>query len=478
MSLNYILYSCFALSFLVRLVFIFLFPETGGDYDIYSTVAKNILRGCGVSLSDPYSDNCVPHFGGNHGPGYDFFIAIIWYFFEQSNSAVRIIQTFIYCFFCFYLLSALRKHIEEKNFLIFFGIILSLSPLLIAWPRYIQTETLSIAFTLFLIAELLHSFNEKKIRVFSVSIALILATWVRLDNIFLTIPVAFCCIYLHGIRRGVLCGLSVAFFLSLSWGIWTLRNITVNLPSLLPTNMIMPDGSRSPIGYLNWTKTWITHEYEKPGSLWGVNRQNYVGIFIPEYAYFDNNEKIEIQKLLKELKKLNGMPFPKKIDDNFNAISEYKRNNYPIKYWIENPLKRISKMFFNPFSSFGWPNEIPSVGLSHDERLFAYKGNLGILLSKVQKYPIRSFSKGTNAIYKFSLLALFAYSLFFSFFKSKSSLTLFFGSIALSYFLVRVIFFSLNGMFETRYLATVIPFMEMLVTLCLFEKLGKRLKDF
>ena len=115
MSLNYILYSCFALSFLVRLVFIFLFPETGGDYDIYSTVAKNILRGCGVSLSDPYSDDCVPHFGGNHGPGYDFFIAIIWYFFEQSNSAVRIIQTFIYCFFCFYLLSALRKYIEEKK---------------------------------------------------------------------------------------------------------------------------------------------------------------------------------------------------------------------------------------------------------------------------------------------------------------------------------------------------------------------------
>ena len=39
------------------------------------------------------------------------------------------------------------------------------------------------------------------------------------------------------------------------------------------------------------------------------------------------------------------MPFPKKIDDNFNAISEYKRNNYPIKYWIENPLKRYLKCF-------------------------------------------------------------------------------------------------------------------------------------
>ena len=28
-------------------------------------------------------------------------------------------------------------------------------------------------------------------------------------------------------------------------------------------------------GYLKWTKTWITHEYERPGALWGINRKNY-----------------------------------------------------------------------------------------------------------------------------------------------------------------------------------------------------------
>ena len=39
----------------------------------------------------------------------------------------------------------------------------------------------------------------------------------------------------------------------------------------------MPDGSRSPSGYLKWTKTWITHEYERPGALWGINRKNYSG---------------------------------------------------------------------------------------------------------------------------------------------------------------------------------------------------------
>ena len=80
------LFFVFILSFSARLVFIIYFPETGGDFDIYSTVAQNILRGCGVSLSDPLSSECIQHFGGNHGPGYDAFIASIWYFFDMSNT--------------------------------------------------------------------------------------------------------------------------------------------------------------------------------------------------------------------------------------------------------------------------------------------------------------------------------------------------------------------------------------------------------
>ena len=105
--------------------------------------------------------------------------------------------------------------------------------------------------------------------------------------------------------------------LSISWGIWTVRNITVKLPSLIPTNMIMPDGSRSPVGYLGWTKTWITHEYEKPGALWGINRKNYLNITIPDYAYYSDNEKKAVKKLLADLQKYHQLPFPKYIDDEF-----------------------------------------------------------------------------------------------------------------------------------------------------------------
>lgn len=466
----------FLLSFFARLFFIIIFPETGGDFDIFSTVAKNILRGCGVSLSDPLTDECVAHFGGNHGPGYDAFIAFVWYLFNDSNSAVRVIQSLIYSSFLIYLLIAIQKFINNKNFIIVLGIILALSPLLVAWPRYVQTETLAIAFTIFTLSELLFSLNEKKIRIFRIALALTLATWIRLDNIFLTIPVAVSCLYIHGLKKGFLCGASIACLLSLSWGVWTVRNIKVELPSLIPTNMIMPDGSRSPTGYLNWTKTWITHEYEKPGALWGINRKNYLNITIPEYAYFSESEKNKVELLLLDLKKINQMPFPKYIDDEFQLLAKYKRKSFPFKYWVENPVKRVYKMWSNPFSSFGWPNEIPSEGLSHSERLVVAKGNFGLLIFKIKKYPYRSISKAINAFYKFSLMLLFTYSLFYAFIKSKKSTLYFMGLISISYLLIRTIFFSLNGYFETRYLATAVPLMEILVAFCIYDRFNKKFK--
>lgn len=291
----------FFLIFTSRLFFVFLFPETGGDYEIYYTVAKNIFKGCGVSLSDPLNQTCLPHFGGNHGPGYPFFISAIWYIFGEYDNYVRVSQSFIYSVCCLYLLIAIKKVSKNNKTILLFGLLLSFSPLLVAWPRYLQTETLSIAFCIYLLAEIILSIHEKRIRVLPISCALILATWVRLDNIFLCIPIIFLSFYLYNFKDAILKGVLIATILSSTWGIWTLRNIYVDLPALIPTDMIMPDGSRPPTGYLKWTKTWITHEYERALALWSINRKNYINIKISENAYKNEKEKILITKLLKNL---------------------------------------------------------------------------------------------------------------------------------------------------------------------------------
>ncbi len=456
-----------------RIGFIFLFPETGGDYEIYSTVAKNILNGCGVSLSNPLTDDCIPHFGGNHGPGYPLFLSSIWLIFNDSDYAVRIVQSIFFSISCLWLAHCTYLLCKNKKILFYLLIILAISPLLIAWPRYVQTETLSIATSIYLLAELLLSISKNKIRIFTIALALIFATWIRLDNIFLTVPVAVTSIYIHGLRIGIIKGAIIATLLATTWGSWTVRNIIVELPSLIPTDLIMPDGSRSPTGYLKWTKTWITHEYERPGALWGINRKNYDGISIPARAYNTKEEKLRIENLINELQDYNQKDFPEFIDNEFRNIAINKIQNYPIQHWVIYPLTRAIRMWTNPFSSFGWPNEMPDSGLSKEERLAAASGNSNILIQKAIAYPIHASSKAFNAIYRFILMLLFIFSLIIIFFKSKKTYLYPIGLITISYAISRTIFFSFNSNFETRYMVTVMPFVELIVILTIIPIIYK-----
>ena len=457
-----------------RVLFIYFFPEQGGDYEIYTTVAENILNGCGVSLSNPLSDECIPHFGGNHGPGYPLFLSIAWSIFNHSDNAIRIIQSIIYAISCLWLMRSTYILTKDKRIMISIAILLALSPLLIAWPRYVQTETLSIAATIYLLAELILSFAIKRIRVISIGIALIIATWIRLDNVFLIVPVAISIIYIQGFRNGLIKGILVAMIFSSSWGIWTARNIVVELPSLLPSDMIMPDGSRPPEGYLKWTKTWITHEYEKPGALWGINRKNYLGISIPERAYESMKEQLEVRILLEELKTLDQEDFPIRIDNKFAKIASDKIKNNPLQYWVIYPSIRILRMWTNPFSSFGWPNEMPDKGLSKNERLAAVNGNTSILIAKAMEFPIHALSKGFNALYRGTLMLFFLVS-FIILFKNKNKEYIYFLSlITTSYMFSRTMFFSLNSNFETRYMVTTIPFIELFVVITMISFYYKR----
>jgi hypothetical protein len=294
-----------------------------------------------------------------------------------------------------------------------------------------------------------------------------------LDNIFLTIPVAVTVLYIHGFRNGIIKGILIATILSSTWGLWTVRNIIVKLPNLMPANMVIPDGSRTPSGYLKWTKTWVTHEYERPGALWGINRKNYLPINIPDRAYENNEEKKEVQLLIKKLRLLNGQEFPIEIDDEFNRIAHLKKINNPLQYWIIYPSIRAIRMWTNPYSSFGWPNEMPDSGLSKNERLAAAKGSISILMQKAIEYPVHAISKALNASYRLILMLLLIFSVL-NLYKLKKKNPLFaLHLVTISYMASRTLFFSLNSNFETRYMVTTIPFIEILVCLYIFSLFNK-----
>ena len=130
MSNIYLLVLLFTL--ITRLVFIIYFPTGGGDWIIYSTVAENILSGCGVSLSSIGSGECEPHFGGNQGPGYPVFVFLSWLIGGHEDVYIRVFQLFFYISSLLYLVRAIKIYTSSRKVALWVGIILALSPLGVA----------------------------------------------------------------------------------------------------------------------------------------------------------------------------------------------------------------------------------------------------------------------------------------------------------------------------------------------------------
>ena len=103
----------------------------------------------------------IPHFGGNQGPGYPFFVALNWWLFDHSNLATRITQNAALCSSIIYFVLALEKFMSCRKKAAIIGIIIAVSPCTVAWPRFMQTETLALAGTLWIFSALLNSVTQK-----------------------------------------------------------------------------------------------------------------------------------------------------------------------------------------------------------------------------------------------------------------------------------------------------------------------------
>ena len=451
-----------ALAFLVRLPFILFFPATGGDAFVYTTVAENILRGCGVSMSDPASGACVPHFGGNQGPGYPVFMAAVWFLSDHADMAVRFVQAAILAGaigFAAYAFAALLKHRRAGLAL---GLVLALSPLELAWPRYLQTETLALTAVICFFAVVALSIRGGRLHLVALGVTLALGTFIRLDLISLTIPVAILAFALHDFRSAISRGVIVALILVAPWGAWTARNIAVGLPRLYPTPMVLK-GKRPPLGYTSWVRTWLLYEYERPGALWSLRSYNYGSIYIPDRAYASAVEKQQVADLLKRLKAYDGQPIPKDIDNAFAKLARERREQAPLRYYAVNSVLRSVQLWSNPFSSFGWPNEMPSSALSDEERLAVSQGGLHGKLMLARRYPIRALTKAVTGLYRFGLLAAFLLGCLYAAFGVRDRRLRILTLTALGYIVGRTLLLAFIGNVETRYSVEAVPAMEFVV---------------
>lgn len=456
----------------VRLAFVFAAPATGGDWDIYERVALNILRGCGVSLSDPSGAACVPHFGGNQLPGYPAFAALVFALTDHSEVALRVTQALLAVAAIAYLMHAVRRWTASEVMALAAGLLLALSPLAIAWPRFLVTEALAITMTTWVLAELVLSLAERRLRLVPLALALAGAIFLRFDSVLLVAPIALVGFLLHrpidAVRRGAILALLVALPLAA----WAVRNYAVGIDRLWPAPMTMPDDSRPPIGYLAWGRTWLTDEYQRAGWGYPVNRLNYANITIDAGAYDNAEEKARVAALLAELRRHNGKAFPAAIDDAFQALADERTARAPLRTWLWLPLRRSWWLWTNPFSSGGWPTELPA-STTDQTRLGLAGGGLGGIVALALAHPWIALGKAVTAGYKYALALAFLVVLLLALGRRLGPVRQAVW-IAASYALVRTAFFAWTANIETRYLVEAVPAMEIAVALAVLALWQRR----
>ena len=472
-KLKILYWSVACIALLPRLFFIFYAPTGGGDWIIYSTVAENILSGCGVSLSTPESGECIPHFGGNQGPGYPAFVALIWWLSEHSDIAVRVVQAVLGVIAIIYMVRSILLYSSSFKAAVVVGLVLALSPLEVAWPRYLQTETLALAGTLWVFSELLISLHESRIRTFSLSVALIITTFIRLDAILLVAPIAVTMFMIYKPSQAIKKGLIVAVLISLPWGGWLVRNHMVGMNNIFPLPLTSPNNAESPNGYMKWLWTWSTETYQNTNTVWPVTRFVYDAISIDERAYITIEEKKKVELLLSELKQYTGRPFPKHIDDQFLKIAEERILKYPLDVWLFNLTKRSVSLWSNIYNSFGWPTELPGY-FSKELRIEIAREGVIAAIPIALEYPVQAAGKVFVNSWRLLVIFLFIVSLLFSY-NNKINRRIIL--LSLSFIVIRTIFSAYINYIETRYTLTQMPIMEISVVLFLLSYRARKLID-
>jgi hypothetical protein len=451
-----------------RLLFIILAPEAIGDGKLYLNVAENILAGCGVSISGiftPGYDGCIPHFGGNQGPGYPAFIAGVWWISGHSDFAVRVAQGMIYITSLVYLVGAIHRYTFSSKLALFSGLILAISPLQVAWPRFIFTETLALAGTLWLFAELIKSLHESKLRVIPIAFALILSTFIRLDGVLLLVPVAITGFIIHRPLDAILRGFVIALIISVPWGGWILRNMDVGLKNIFTPPSI--DHNSSCQGYVRWGKTWTINQYQYASLLWPIANKNYNSIHIDEDVYRSREEKEKVRILLNELSKYTGNKFPKHIDDQFAVLAKEAIEKAPIIYYLSNPLHRIWALWSNVNDSFAWPIGIGNK-ITAQERLDILDGGLWSKVMLLKKFPVQAIGKAFVAGWKIILYFAFIFSIWIIY-REKYSHYQDLMILTFSFVAARSIFSGFMNYVETRYTLMQIPIIEFVVVIVIAE---------
>ena len=463
LNLNNKIFALVCISIILKTLLIILYPGIGGDSISYKYVALNIFQNNCISLSEPDSMTCIPHWGGNQLPGYPLFLATNYFLFGINDIAPRITAAIIGSFAAFILIRQFYKLLDHKVLSIL-AIILLFSPLYFAQARFLLTEQINIAFIMLLAAEIIQSLKFKKTNLIKLSIIFTILFFLRYDNIVLIFPIIIL-VYIVNKKNDYMKYLVIFLCLILiPIGGITIRHNNVGLP-LIPTPRYIHDGSKNPNGYINWAKTWMYKAKHQELVMYPIAYKNYKKIILPSDNSMSRFCAEKSKNLIERLHSFDNLYFPDNIDKEFQKLVENPKCTNTIRKSFLLNSKRLIYMWGNFTSSFGWPtkelglknkliDEFKSFILKQDSKSFSIalhtiKDNLPFISARI-----------ISNLYWLLLCVLLLMNMFLR--KGQNKIFSSFAIVTYSYIISKTIFLVLivGTSFEIRLLYSLIPFME------------------
>ena len=462
----------FLLIFIPRLIYILLFDNLSSDSFFYLDIAENISKGCGFSFTNS-SGNCELVFGG-YFPGYPVFIYLLKNLGLNTKS-ILLLVSLLQTSSIIYLLNTLIDVGLKGKKLFAFTLLISLSPLSIGFSRFLLIEPILYIFSILIITELIKlKINQKcfvniSARIFTF---IVLSIYFKPTSIILIIPYFFIVIVNNGLKKFLQTFISFFLVVSISIIPWAIRdlNLGANLPFRGYSNVIGKNVS----GLNYWLSSFSLTEYDNASVLYPINdrkdgKRNNIKIKTKYNPFISSKDSdyIEVNKIISKDNPEIIRGFTDEENEIFvNFAKERFKNNGILGNFILFSLKSFS-LILHPLNSWGFPI---SVGRIHS------------------KVDIIDISQASSIFFK---LFLFGYRviIFWNFFSDIFSLLRELNPSKIlskkNYYILKensflvasllilasniFLYVGIFGLLEHRYFYQIMPWIEILIFLRLFN---------
>ncbi len=325
-------------------------PIVTPDSRLYLRIADNLrLHGC-LSESDPARGLCVPTWG-SQPPGYPLFLAALR---SVGGGLRQMVTAQVILFAGAALWLALSVPVRSRMELAARVTLFLVSPLTLAWGRWLLTETLATAATMAAFAVFAGALYKGRVNLFVLISVLLAGMLLRWDQILLVLPALALLAFIYPWRAALPRALVLIVVVAIPYTALSARAMLRGLP-WVPVNTIDVDMPPGVVGF--WRLTALDQRATSQ-LLWPSWSREYARVRHLELEALSTDvSRTELVPLLDRLSStVPGTPFPAELDKEFTELAGSVAAEHPLATLVGVPLVRSARIWTWPDRLFlsGW----------------------------------------------------------------------------------------------------------------------------